>query len=91
MTIHHITGKKPKQKTKQDAKRWRLLLQLVNDSKASITIDGFEFTKEWLSGVEEYFDATIEERDKQEHAEKEKERRKKRALFKARDNLKNVP
>ena len=75
MTIHHITGKKLKQKTAQDAKRWRLLLQLMTDSKASITIDGFEFTKEWLAGVEEYFDATIVEQDKKQRAIDAKKRR----------------
>ena len=75
MTIHHITGKNLKQKTGQDAKRWRLLLELVNDSKAFITIDGFEFTKEWLAGVEEYFDATIIEQDKKQRATNAKKRR----------------
>lgn len=75
MTIHSITGKRTRQKRSQDAKRWRLLLQLVNDEKASITIDGFEFTKEWLSGVEEYFDATIIEQDKKHRATDAKKRR----------------
>ncbi len=77
MTIQHISGKKPKQKTKQDAKCWRTLLQLIEDGKASITIDGFEFTREWVSGVIDYLDAMAVEQNKKKRALAAKKRRRK--------------
>lgn len=81
MTIHHITGRQLRLKNGQDAKRWRLLLQLMKDSEASITIDGFEFTKEWILGIVEYFDAKIEEQVKAEKALLAKKRRHKKKFI----------
>ena len=75
MTIQHISGKKPHQKTKQDSARWRTLLQLMIDDKASITIDGFEFTKEWATGIIDYLDAMAVEQNKVQRALAARKRR----------------
>ena len=77
MTIHHISGKRTRQKRKQDAKCWRTLLQLIEDKKASITIDGFEFTREWVSGVIDYLDAMAVEQNKKKRALAARKRRRK--------------
>ena len=75
--LNDLPAKKPRQKTGQDAKRWRKLYEWLTTGVASLSIGGSELSRDDIAGLNGTLDKIIDEDYHEQKREAVKKRRKK--------------